>query len=386
MGIRACVACICQERKDSVALAPSILSEVRFKPAEVRPGDTFASLVARSGAPDLGNPDLEKLFESAMKRIRNQWAESTIKQYETGRRSLFAFCEQYGKDFFPANASTVMLWTESLIQKELAPATVEQYLSHVASMYRGTEIGDPTQHELVRAVLKGHKRTSDHTPERAVAMREAHLLKMASEVDMASPKDTRDIAAIALAYFGHLRGDEVVNLRVEDIQEYSTQGTKFLVVDITKSKADQFREGASIMLATAKDNPLSPDEWLKRWNVHRAVESEYVFHRLDGEHTGEKLSAKSFNQMVKRMAEKAGIKHSLTGHSARAGGVSTAAAKNIDERILKRHGRWKSNAIHVYIEESIANRLSVSAALLGEQAQAAIANAPALQGMVMGDL
>lgn len=54
-------------------------------------------------------------------------------------------------------------------------------------------------------------------------------------------------------------------------------------------------------------------------------------------------------------------------HSLRSGGI-TAAVRNsmnlISERLLKIHGRWKSDsAKDMYIEESIENRLHVTKCL-----------------------
>ena len=46
-------------------------------------------------------------------------------------------------------------------------------------------------------------------------------------------------------------------------------------------------------------------------------------------------------------------------HSLRSGGVSEAARNCIPERLLKAHGRWKSDiAKDGYIKENMRNRLS----------------------------
>ena len=51
-------------------------------------------------------------------------------------------------------------------------------------------------------------------------------------------------------------------------------------------------------------------------------------------------------------------------HSLRAGGATVAANSNVDERCLKRHGRWKSDtAKDGYIVDSLGKRLMVSRSL-----------------------
>jgi hypothetical protein len=48
-------------------------------------------------------------------------------------------------------------------------------------------------------------------------------------------------------------------------------------------------------------------------------------------------------------------------HTLRSGGVSEAVHNRIPERLLKAHGRWKSDiAKDGYIKENMGNRLSVS--------------------------
>ena len=48
-------------------------------------------------------------------------------------------------------------------------------------------------------------------------------------------------------------------------------------------------------------------------------------------------------------------------HSLRSGGASAAAAAGVEDRLFKKHGRWKSeNAKDGYIKEALTQRLSVS--------------------------
>jgi hypothetical protein len=57
-----------------------------------------------------------------------------------------------------------------------------------------------------------------------------------------------------------------------------------------------------------------------------------------------------------------GLDASLFGlHSLRAGGASAAAALGVPDRLVKKHGRWRSdNAKDGYVKESLFNSLSVS--------------------------
>jgi len=51
-------------------------------------------------------------------------------------------------------------------------------------------------------------------------------------------------------------------------------------------------------------------------------------------------------------------------HSLRAGGATAAARASVNDRLWKRHGRWRSEtAKDGYVEDSLEQRLSVSQAL-----------------------
>ena len=48
-------------------------------------------------------------------------------------------------------------------------------------------------------------------------------------------------------------------------------------------------------------------------------------------------------------------------HSLRSGGATAAASAGVDDRLFKKHGRWKSDsAKDGYVKESISNRMTVS--------------------------
>ena len=61
----------------------------------------------------------------------------------------------------------------------------------------------------------------------------------------------------------------------------------------------------------------------------------------------------------------AGFKTVLTGHSARADGATDAIRRGVDLKIVKDHGRWRSDAVFLYIQDDTAARLQVSVALGG---------------------
>jgi hypothetical protein len=51
-------------------------------------------------------------------------------------------------------------------------------------------------------------------------------------------------------------------------------------------------------------------------------------------------------------------------HSLRKGGATAAAATRVRMHLLKRHGRWRSDAVFIYIVDPLVARLEVSRAIL----------------------
>ena len=52
-----------------------------------------------------------------------------------------------------------------------------------------------------------------------------------------------------------------------------------------------------------------------------------------------------------------------SSHSMRHGGATAAAAAGVCERLIKAHGRWRSDCVKVYIHESLQSLLTVSRAI-----------------------
>ena len=47
-------------------------------------------------------------------------------------------------------------------------------------------------------------------------------------------------------------------------------------------------------------------------------------------------------------------------HSCRRGGATAAVATGVDIVLVKHHGRWRSDVVYAYVEDSVVRKLSVS--------------------------
>ena len=111
-------------------------------------------------------------------------------------------------------------------------------------------------------------------------------------------------------------------------------------------------------------------KYVQRFNIDLSS-SNYIFRAMytaSGHtalrHKVKKLSYTRTKEVILGRLQKvapAGLNLGL--HSLRASGVTAAAAAGVDERLYKRHGRWRSDAVHGYVKDSVNSRLSVSKSL-----------------------
>ncbi|XP_065939468.1 uncharacterized protein [Magallana gigas] len=124
--------------------------------------------------------------------------------------------------------------------------------------------------------------------------------------------DLRIITICLLGYSGFLRFLEIVNIRRSDISFQDQHVSIF----IQKSITDKYNEGSHVCIA---------EMGTKTCPVYK---------------------------------KKFGL------HSLRSGGATAAAAARVNDRIFKKHGRWKSEtAKDSYVRETLSEKLSVSSNL-----------------------
>ena len=181
-------------------------------------------------------------------------------------------------------------------------------------------------------------------------------------------KDVRVATLCLLCYSGFLRFSEFVNLRRTDITFFPTYIKLFLF----KSKTDIYREGRDVVISRT-GLPTCPVNMLERYlklaNIKDDSE-EFIFRPLYLCKSENSYKLRSSGQLSYTRAREIFMssfhdlgldKSKFCLHSLRSGGATAAAAASVDDRLFKKHGRWKSNtAKDGYVEESLSDRLLVT--------------------------
>jgi len=69
-----------------------------------------------------------------------------------------AFAARIGRQRLPAEAETVALYVADLTRRGRRPATIARKLAAIAVFHRSTDHPTPTDHDVVRAVVRGTRR------------------------------------------------------------------------------------------------------------------------------------------------------------------------------------------------------------------------------------
>ena len=191
------------------------------------------------------------------------------------------------------------------------------------------------------------------------------ILKRLKEVwsPSGAERDTKLIwAACCLCFFAFLRAGELtvpsdsaydssVHLSVGDIAVDDSRRPSFLRITIKQSKTDPFRKGVDLFVGRTGSD-LCPVAAVLDFLQVRGMSPGPLFLFEDGR----PLTRQRFVVLVRDALRKARIDQSkYCGHSFRIGAATTAAAKGMEDCIIKILGRWESLAYLQYVYVYLGN-------------------------------
>ena len=190
-----------------------------------------------------------------------------------------------------------------------------------------------------------------------------HLQKLVSQFASsgASLSDIREVSLCLVAFSSFLRYDEISNIKCCDVDIKD----KYFSLYIPKGKTDQYYEGCTRLVART-GRPTCPHSMLLR-NANLAKENttsrEFVFRslgfcKIKGHflRPGTKLSYTRAREVILLKLKAIGLDTSKLGlHSFRIGGASAAINNDLPDRMVKKHGRRKTDkAKDLYCREDIS--------------------------------
>lgn len=203
-----------------------------------------------------------------------------------------------------------------------AVASIQRRLAALAKAHRAAGFLDPTKAEIVKATLRGIRRTLGMAQREAVALQRDDLFAALAAMGNRTI-DIRDKTLLLIGFAGAFRRSELVGLDCADV-EHVRQG---IVIHLRWSKTDQMGHGRKIAIPFGRTR-WCPVRHLTDWLTHARIDGGPIFRPINrhGHIAPARLSGEAVSNIVKRRIGAAGFDPAaLSGHSLRAGLATSAA-------------------------------------------------------------
>jgi site-specific recombinase XerD len=319
--------------------------------------DLIPAPLPAPGALTVSEIDLVRAFAEAEK------AASTRVCYERDWRIFRAWCAARMLSPLPSEPATVAAFLAAQAQAGVKASSIGRRVSSVRYAHKLAGFTEPpTNTELVKATLRGIRRTLGTAPDQkapATASIVGEMLRHCPDTLIG----TRDRALLALGFAGAFRRSELVALQVEDLTEVP-DGLRVL---IRHSKTDQ--EGQGQEIAILRGVKICPVEAVMTWLARAEISTGLVFRSvLRGSRLTETaLPTQCVALIVKKLAHRAGLDpKGFAGHSLRAGFCTSAAEHGASIFKMMDVSRHKSvDTLRGYVRRADSFKDHAGAAFLG---------------------
>lgn len=314
------------------------------------------------------DPKLDSLVNSVPAVLKHARSESTNKKYEGYFKKWINWCKQFREiSPMPTKEQYVVLFIVSCVQQDKSFSVIESTIMAI-KYFHAISGHQFVQTSILKYALEAAKRLVGKEAKKkepiTVDMLKLMIKTLSARKD--SLKALRLITILIVSFTGFLRFSECQNLRRSDLF-FTTHAMIF----IEKSKTDVYRHGHWLCLARLKSHfcPVRALESYCTKIKENSNSNNFIFRALTSKHKLRKankaVSYSTIRNEFKAIVNVLGFDKRLYGlHSLRSGGVSTAANLGVKDRLLMKHGRWKShNVKNRYISESIKSLLYVSRSL-----------------------
>ncbi|WP_038972190.1 site-specific integrase [Bradyrhizobium genomosp. III] len=310
--------------------------------AELLTRDTIHLSEVKRASPDRSAPQLQLLaLETGFSPETHFFVQNSVS--ENSRRAYLSDLREFerGGGSIPASPETV---AEHLAQNagRLSVATLVRRLASLSKAHDTRGLPNPTRSPLVRATLRGVKRTYGCAQHQAKPLLLSELIQVLGATGD-KPKDVRDRALLLIGFAGALRRSELVGLNLNNV-EHVRQG---MIMHLRHSKSDQEARGQKIGI------PLARGQWcpvaaLEAWLAISSISDGPIFRPVDRHgrvHDG-RLSGEAVGEIVRQRVSAAGLDPSgYSGHSLRAGLATSAAQRRVPTWTIRAQTRHASDAM-----------------------------------------
>ncbi len=202
---------------------------------------------------------------------------------------------------------------------------------------------------MVERTLAGIVRTLGSRQDRSQPLTKERLAEAVRAIDDGSLRSLRDRTLLLVGFAGAFRRSELVAIRIGDVT-FSDAG---VLIDVRRSKTDQVGRGhVKAIPRLPGPRRLCPARTLADWCERAGIVAGPVFRGLtrSGDVRGTALHDGEVSRIVKRAVAAAGLDPTgYSGHSLRAGFVTTARAEGVpDHLVMTQTGHTDPRSLAIY--------------------------------------
>ena len=312
--------------------------------------------------------ELHPLTERLKKTVLAGRAHSTVISYLRSMHKWKSFATRYNFCYFPAEPTAVALYLQHIIETTKSYHAVDAAYYAISWAQPLTSLASCSENAIVKSVREGAKRllgTAQINRKEPLTLDQLNLL--IRKADLTNGLALRNVCMNSLAFAGLLRFDDLIRIRRSDLVFHSDH----LEISIAKSKNDQLRKG-NVVLISDSPSDTSPVQLIKLYLSRLQIPDDcnkFIFRPLVKSKSSHSLIA--IDRHISYSTFREHLKFDLFGiaddpskfgsHSLRSGGATRAANAGIEERLIQRHGRWRSvSSKNMYMDDALSKKLEVS--------------------------
>ena len=261
------------------------------------------------------------------------YADSTRTSYASDWRDFTSWCAENGVSSLPADPADVAKYLSAITTSDGAKtSTMRRRVSAINFYHDEVELERPGASVQVRRLLRGVARMRRDDVDRAAPLRRELLARCVQALAGAPLQILRDRMVLCVGFYGALRRSELVAIQVEHV----TWHAEGMALMIPFSKTDQEGKGEVIAIRAVDDETCAVAA-MRAWLAASAITEGPVVRGLSKHGTPRKgaLSAGYVNEIVKAAVMRAGEDpEEFSGHSMRAGFVTSARERGVPDRII----------------------------------------------------
>jgi len=302
--------------------------------------------------------ELAKVGENAARFAAAASSDNTRKAYKRRLEHFAEWCGSFGLSSKPPVAPKLVASyiTDCVTDEGHSPATIRVALAAISKAHQIMGEPTPTADPIVREVSSGIRRTLGTAPKwQADALSPKEIRAMVRAAPP-GPVQLRDRAMLLVGFAGCFRASEIAALDVEGVKT-DPDG---LTLRLGKSKGDQEGEGVTVGIPFGSDPVSCPVRALKAWLEASALKTGPLF----PSYRGKRLARQDVTERVQLLAECAGLSGRISGHSLRAGLITSATRAGRSLQSIQRQSRHKDIATLLgYVREADALKDNAAAGI-----------------------